>query len=225
VTALAFDTALGACSAAVAVGPEVRAARFERRARGHAERLMPMVETVLAEAGLGYPDLDQIAVTVGPGTFAGLRIGLATARALALAARLPIRGLTTLHALALAAAAGDARPVAVAIDARRDQVYGQVFARHAAPEGEPALWPAAAFAARLPAGPVLVVGSGARKVAAETARGDVDWTVEPLDPDAAILALEAERLGPPPATAPAPGPLYLRPPDARLPPDPRPWSV
>ena len=87
---LAIDTATAACSAALMVGDAIVARRFVAMARGHAESLIPMVEAVLAEAGAAYGDLDLIATTVGPGTFTGLRVGLAAARGLAVAGSLPV---------------------------------------------------------------------------------------------------------------------------------------
>jgi len=107
---LAFDTALGACSAAVWADGLVLARAFEPRSRGHAEALLPMIEAVLAEAGLRLDALDRLAVTVGPGSFAGTRVGLAAARGLALATGLPLVGVTTLEAVAfdLPAPAGSA---------------------------------------------------------------------------------------------------------------------
>ncbi|MCH7931874.1 MAG: tRNA (adenosine(37)-N6)-threonylcarbamoyltransferase complex dimerization subunit type 1 TsaB, partial [Proteobacteria bacterium] len=91
---LALDTATAACSVALWSDGTVLAQRFATMARGHAEALMPMVEAVMAEAGLAFADLDLVATTVGPGTFTGLRVGLAAARGLALAGGLPIVGVT-----------------------------------------------------------------------------------------------------------------------------------
>ena len=96
---LALDTATAACSVALWRDGAVLARRFEAMLRGQSEALMPMVGAVLAEAGCGFKDLDAIAVTVGPGAFTGLRIGLAAARGMALAAELPLIGVTTLEAV------------------------------------------------------------------------------------------------------------------------------
>jgi len=221
---LAFDTALGACSAALFEDGVIRARRFERRARGHAEALLPMVEAVRTEAGIAYSDLDLLAVTVGPGTFAGLRIGLAAARGLALAVGLPLMGLTTLEAIA--AAAGEtagADTLLAAIDARRAEIYAQAFAADLSPLAPPGVLTPAAALALLPRGRGLVVGSGARRIrdAVEGTPAGLVFRDEPAEPDAAVIAsLAAERAarrGLPPAGAEPPSPLYLRPPDARLP--------
>ncbi|MBI1179081.1 MAG: tRNA (adenosine(37)-N6)-threonylcarbamoyltransferase complex dimerization subunit type 1 TsaB, partial [Alphaproteobacteria bacterium] len=126
---LAFDTALGAGSVAVVADGSCLARRDEPRPRALAERLLPMIEETLAEAGLGYGDLDLIAVTVGPGTFAGLRIGVAAARGLSLATGVPAAGVTSLEALAFAALPdlGEGETVVAAVDGRRGQLYRQAF--------------------------------------------------------------------------------------------------
>lgn len=213
---LALDTAAAACSAAVWADGVVVAARRERRERGHAEVLMPMVEATMAAAGLGYRALDAIAVTRGPGTFTGLRIGLAAARGLALAARRPLVGLTTLEVLAAGVPeALRERTVVAAMEARRGEVYAQAFSPLLTPLGAAAAVAPEALVGCLPAGPLVIAGDGAQRLAALLgARA----TVAPGDglPDAAVAArLAATRPLPPPGT-PVP-PLYLRPPDARLP--------
>ncbi len=97
---LALDTATSACSAALWHDGRVCARRLVRMERGQSEALMPMVLDVLAEAGCGFSQLDLLAVTVGPGAFTGLRIGLAAARGMALASGIPCLGVTTLEAVA-----------------------------------------------------------------------------------------------------------------------------
>ena len=96
--------------------------------RGHAEALMPLIARVLARSNLDFSALDRVAVTTGPGSFTGLRVGIAAARGIALAAGKPAIGLSTLAAFAAPLiAADDTLPVVVAIDARHDHVYLQVF--------------------------------------------------------------------------------------------------
>ncbi|MGL3105770.1 tRNA (adenosine(37)-N6)-threonylcarbamoyltransferase complex dimerization subunit type 1 TsaB [Bradyrhizobium sp. BR 1432] len=128
---LAIDTALDACSAAVldTETAELRAQESLPMKRGHAEALMPLIARVMQSAELGFTALDRIAVTVGPGSFTGLRVGISAARGLALAAKRPAVGLTTLSAYA-AAIVGQSRsaPVMSAIDARHDHVYFQIVA-------------------------------------------------------------------------------------------------
>lgn len=99
---LAIDTSLDACSVALARGDEVLASRIEAMQRGQAERLAPMAREVMAEANAAFADIDRIAVTTGPGSFTGVRVGLSFARALALALGKPCIGVSSLEALALA---------------------------------------------------------------------------------------------------------------------------
>src|SRR5438552_111182 len=114
---LAIDTALAACSAAVFdTDTGVIAGESLPMARGHAEALIPMVARVMAAASIGFDAIDRFAVTVGPGSFTGLRVGVSAARGLALAARKPAVGVTTLTAYAAPLlAANDSVPVLVAI--------------------------------------------------------------------------------------------------------------
>src|SRR6266403_490713 len=120
---LGLDTCLSSCSVAVLDGERVVASAREVMARGHQERLAPMARSVMAEAGLAFDRLERIAVTVGPGSFTGLRVGIAFAKGLALALDLPAVGIGTLEALA-AETEGLVFP---AIDARRGQLYLQAF--------------------------------------------------------------------------------------------------
>ena len=127
---LAIDTALEACSAAVLDTERagIVARESQPMVRGHAEALMPLIARVMERAGVSFAELDRIAVTIGPGSFTGLRVGIAAARGIALAAGKPAVGLTTLAAFAAPfIAADDTLPVVAAIDARHDHVYLQVF--------------------------------------------------------------------------------------------------
>jgi tRNA threonylcarbamoyladenosine biosynthesis protein TsaB len=126
---LAIDTALDACAAAVL---DTEAGHLIAREslpmkRGHAEALMPLVGRVIAQSGVAFAELDRIAVTTGPGSFTGLRVGLSAARGIALAANKPVVGVTTLTAYAAPIVSQNGEhPVVAAIDARHDQVYLQV---------------------------------------------------------------------------------------------------
>src|SRR5450631_1579680 len=126
---LAIDTALDACAAAVLDIDAGRLIARESQAmkRGHAEALMPLIARVIKTAGVAFAALDRIAVTTGPGSFTGLRVGLSAARGIALAANKPVVGLTTLTAYAapVVSESGE-HPVISAIDARHDHVYFQV---------------------------------------------------------------------------------------------------
>ena len=137
---LGFDTSTAASSAAVLRGDELveatpLAARLAERP-AHAAELMPAIHEVMERAGVGFRDLDAIAVGVGPGTFTGLRIGVATARALAKANDLPLRGVSSLAALAAGMPAGPRLPL---IDAKRGEVYAALF------DGDAERWPPSAL--------------------------------------------------------------------------------
>ena len=122
---LACDTTQSACSVAVKIGAAEARQNMLEMARGHAEALMPLMQDFMAAEGLAMADLTHLAVTVGPGTFTGTRVGLSAMRGLALALNLPLVGIGSLQAMALASDAP--RPRLVAIDARRDSFYCQAF--------------------------------------------------------------------------------------------------
>ena len=148
---LAFDTCLDAVSVAVAraeaAGVRVLEERCERPRAGHAERLLPMLLEALARHNLGFAEIGRIAVTRGPGSFTGVRTGIATARALALAIGCPAVGVGLLAVIASQAraqlgAASAERPLAVALEARAGMVYFQLFAGTRAGHEPPLLLPA-----------------------------------------------------------------------------------
>jgi tRNA threonylcarbamoyl adenosine modification protein YeaZ len=121
---LVFDTSAAHCAAALLCGDDLVALRVEDMARGQGERIMGLLEEVLAGAGLGWRDLSALGVGTGPGNFTGIRISVSAARGLALGLGVPAIGVTTLEALAH----GMPRPVEVALPAPRDRVYRQRFA-------------------------------------------------------------------------------------------------
>jgi tRNA threonylcarbamoyladenosine biosynthesis protein TsaB len=146
-TVLAFDTATRATT--VALCPADGGRRFELRddppagARpGHASQLLPMVAGVMEEAATGWAEIDRIAVGVGPGTFTGLRIGIATARALAVARSVPLVGVSTLESLAVGTVSSDAPAtrdvgaVVAVLDARRSEVFAAAWRRGSEGLGE-----------------------------------------------------------------------------------------
>ena len=115
---LGFDTSAAHCAAALLCGDRLVATRAEAMGRGQAERLMPLMEEMLAEAGIGWRDLSRLGVGVGPGNFTGIRIGVSAARGLALALDIPAVGVSGFDAIRQSGAAG-----VPAVPAPRDQVY------------------------------------------------------------------------------------------------------
>jgi tRNA threonylcarbamoyl adenosine modification protein YeaZ len=211
---LAIDTALEACSVGVVAGNlRLPVLASEIIGRGHAERLLGMVEAAMAEAGLAFDRLQRIAVTVGPGSFTGVRVGIAAARGFALVTGCPVVGVGTLAVLAeKARALAGARPVLAGLDARRGEVYAQAFDAAGAPLWEPEVGPAALFAGRVPPD-MLLSGAGAVLIAAELG-GDAGARIVHRDAAPDIAALCRLGLRATPQSAP-PRPLYLRPPDAK----------
>lgn len=218
---LAFDTCFSACSvAATWRTPDgvAGAYRFERLVRGHAERLTPMIGEVMAEAPFGFPQIERIVVTTGPGTFTGQRVGIAAARALALATGAPVGTLSSLAVMAYTAAAEipaeiAGRVLAVAVDARRDEIYFQCFAGpDLAPLDEPQLTTPASAVRLLGGREAVAVGSGAELLSA-AAQGlgiAVEARLPALEPNVRSIPVNVVATG-----SGLPRPLYLRPPDAK----------
>ena len=202
---LAIDTAGVDCAAAVfdsATG-KILGRVSETIGRGHAERLMTMIDEALAEAKLSLTDIERIGVTVGPGSFTGIRVGVASARGLALALGVECVGVSTLEVLAQTAAEPD-KSVLAAINAHRDEVYAQAFAG-GEPEEEPLLLELDDYLARAAAPDTVLVGSASALVADREAETAPDhYPIEIV----ARLASLAKAQG-------KPKPLYLRGPDAK----------
>jgi len=136
---LAIDTAAPRLQLAVLRADGSVDVSIDDLAQGHAELLFPRIATLLERNRLAYRDLTRIAVTTGPGSFTGLRIGLSAARGLGLALEIPVIGVPSLLALSLAGRPG--LPLAIVVDARRDQAYSQMFLAPGVPTGHPALLP------------------------------------------------------------------------------------
>jgi tRNA threonylcarbamoyladenosine biosynthesis protein TsaB len=214
---LAIDTALAACSAAIldtSQGGIVASASLPMT-RGHAEALIPLLGRVTVEARMMFRNFDRVVVTTGPGSFTGLRVGIAAARGIALAIGKPAVGLSTLSAYAAPYLADDdTAPVIVAIDARHQHVYLEVFG----PGGRTIVTPRLAplrEAARAAAGtPARIIGSAAQAVA--DALAPTDATPILVDPRGAPDIDWVARMGAalPEGQSP-PKPQYLRAPDAQ----------
>jgi len=214
---LAIDTALAACSAAVfdTQNGGIIASESLPMIRGHAEALMPLIRRIMDEAGTAFRDLDRVVVTTGPGSFTGLRVGIAAARGIALAINKPAVGLSTLSAYAAPYLADDDNaPVVVAIDARHSHVYLQVFAAGGRTVTGPRLAPLSEAVRAAAAAPARIVGSAAQLVADGLAVTDAT----PLHvnaagaPDIDWVARMGAAL---PEGQSSPKPQYLRAPDAQ----------
>jgi tRNA threonylcarbamoyladenosine biosynthesis protein TsaB len=213
---LAFDTAMGAGSAIVDQDGATLALRVEANSRALAEQLVPMVEATLDAAGHSYLSVDRIGVTLGPGTFTGMRIGIAAARAMALASDKPLVGVSTLEVIARQAA--DDYPTAPCItacfDARRGEVYLQSFDQvegRLLAASDPSVLLVGEAQAQLSDTPGVVVGTGSHLMAPIEhlqCLGGYDR----IDPHTLARIV---RTRPEPAEMPLP--LYLRAPDAKLP--------
>ena len=214
---LAIDTALNACSACVlsSDAPEPLARETLELERGHAEMLLPLVDRVVSQTDGEFSSLGRVAVTIGPGSYTGLRVGIAAARAIGLATGAPVVGVTTLSALIAAFVSSDKqRLLAAAIDARHGQVYFQLVAPGGRTVIAPSLIGIREAVRLIGSGPVTVIGSGAAAVVVEALAVGIDALAPPVPaaPDIAWVA----RLGlaADPAQA-LPKPLYLRGPDAK----------
>jgi tRNA threonylcarbamoyladenosine biosynthesis protein TsaB len=219
VSVLAFDTAGNGCSAAVLRDGKIAARRFAAMARGQSEQLLPMIETVLGEAGLVIGALDLIAVTVGPGAFTGLRIGIAAARGLALASGVPALGITSFAAVAaqVPRAARAGRALVVALDSRRAELYLQAFDADGVPLGDGALVAPADLADWVPSGSLLLAGDAAPTLAAALAGRHPEIAAGSGIADAADMARLAAVAWQPGLRPASPRPLYLRAPDTTAP--------
>jgi tRNA threonylcarbamoyladenosine biosynthesis protein TsaB len=167
VRVLAIDTALEACSAAILDTDRAGAmtSRSLAMTRGHAEALMPLIAAVMSEAHMEFDDLDRVAVTVGPGSFTGLRVGVAAARGIALATGKPAVGLTTLAALAAPFfAADEGEAILAVINARHDRVYMQLFGRGGRNLVAPQLASTRTAIGAATAGPTRIVGNAAKLI-------------------------------------------------------------
>ncbi|MBD3663970.1 tRNA (adenosine(37)-N6)-threonylcarbamoyltransferase complex dimerization subunit type 1 TsaB [Sulfitobacter aestuariivivens] len=203
---LGFSTSGPYCGAALYADGDVIAGLHEELAKGQAERLMPMIEEVLADAGASYADLDAIGVGAGPGNFTGIRIAVSAARGLALGLGIPAVGVSMLEALAL----GHSGPALTSIAAGRDQLYLQRFAPGAA--RGPELVPFDAIEGwHLP--DLTCIGNRAADIAA---RLEVADGPAPFYPASAVARIAASRWQDDP---PRPAPIYLRPADAAPPRD------
>ena len=223
---LAIDTALDACAAAVldTEAAKIIAQESQAMKRGHAEALMPLIARVMKASTIAFTSLDRIAVTKGPGSFTGLRVGLSAARGIALAAGKPVVGLTTLTAYAAPFVGENSEhPIISAIDARHDHVYFQVVSGDGGSLIKPKVAPISEALEAARFGAPHLVGNAA-KILAERWPSDAPSPfrvdAQPA-PDIGWVAWLGAAVTP--ETAPA-SPYYLRAPDAKPPKNPLPQA-
>jgi tRNA threonylcarbamoyl adenosine modification protein YeaZ len=214
---LAIDTSCAAASVAVVESGRLEPVAVESRpmARGHAEAVAPMVEEAMSRVEGGIASIDRIAVTIGPGSFTGIRVGLALARAMGLALGAPVVGVSTLASFA-APLLSEPRPgvIAAAIDARHGSVYFQLFEPSGRPLGPPRCDSLRECVRGIGAGPALLAGDAAALLAREAHRSGLPYDLRGAAEAPDIVAVARMGLALDPATNP-PRPLYIKPPDAR----------
>lgn len=205
---LALDTASAFCAAALVDNGDMLAQRSENIGRGHAEYLMDYIATIMKDGACDFAAINRIAVNIGPGSFTGVRVGVAAARGLTLALDKPAIGITAFEALAYEAQIlKPGQPVSVVLEAHRGALYCQHFTAGLTPASPPQIATAEEIAARLPQDAVLT-GSGAEKIIA-LRPGPVTGT----RPTAEIATYARLAMQKQPGTPP--NPLYMRAPDAK----------
>ncbi|MBV8091584.1 MAG: tRNA (adenosine(37)-N6)-threonylcarbamoyltransferase complex dimerization subunit type 1 TsaB [Alphaproteobacteria bacterium] len=222
---LALDATGLACSAVVAAGATLLAQDRLATLYGQAEHLLPMIDMVMRRAGLPPSALELVGVTVGPGSFTGIRVALSAAHGIALATRARLTGVTSFEAVAAELASpvrNGGSYVLIALESRREELYVQLFDRVGVPLFEPRAMLAGLLSATLDrwigAAPVSVAGDAAGRAASALATRDGTTTVlENSAPDAVGVLRVALRCWRADEWAGKPVPLYLRPPDVTLP--------
>ncbi len=215
---LACDTTQQACSVALMDAENCLYEKTEEMARGQAERLMPMIAEAMRAAKITPAHLSSLAVTIGPGTFTGVRLGLSAMRGMALALDLPLMGVNTLHAMAKAVTGTNPnmQDILVVVDARRDAFYVQKFT----PDGDGITPPQnLSMAEILPLlSPYMILVGTGKEVVKAAARAHMNTVLEVASvPDYPQARYVADCALLQPISDIMPTPLYLRPADATLP--------
>jgi tRNA threonylcarbamoyladenosine biosynthesis protein TsaB len=221
---LALDSAGSACSVAVGLDEKVIAEECIDTMHGQAEALLPLVDRTMRDAGQEPAALDLVVATVGPGSFTGIRAGLAAARGIALATGARLLGVTSFEAVAVLAtrsACREARFLLVALESRREDLYVQFFDTFGDALREPAaivpVLLCETVAATIGANPLLIAGDAAQRAAAALAQRRDTSVLEDSAPGAVGTLRAGVRLLRLGNATDAPRPLYLRPADVTLP--------
>ncbi len=218
---LALDTSGSACSAALSHKGKVVAHRQERMLQGHAQALVPMLRAIMREAGVKFEGLGAIAVTRGPGSFTGVRLGLATARGLGVATGRPVIGVSSLAVLAAQATPEEreGRDVLCAIDSKRRDIYVQQFDPSQNPRGPARAVDPTDLAAETIDLPLLLIGSAASSLQSylKDRRWNTVLSEAPTEIDVTVLAALAATLPSSAARDWPPEPIYLRVPSVTMP--------
>lgn len=221
---LALDSAGSGCSVVVAAGETVLAAEWCPTPRGQAESLLPMIDAAMRKSRLSASALDIVAATIGPGSFTGIRIGLAAVRGIALATGARSVGVTGFEAVAAGLAsqahARRARFLLVALESRREDIYIQLFDHAYRPLGDPTAAMPAVLAESLSgligAAPLVVAGDAAQRAADMLLPRSSTIVIDRSAPDAAGVLRGVLRLARTGESLVKPLPLYLRPPDVTV---------
>ena len=217
---LAFDTTTSSCSIAILQNDSILGQVQGIADRGHAEALLPLIEQVLFEAKLRYQDLDLLAVTVGPGAFTGIRIGLATARSLALATKLPLIGITNFDALvgAIHKSKIAGHNVIVILETKRSDFYVCIYDDNLHVLTEPKVINGTELETLLPKGRILAVGDGVDRALPFIKSGVADITMPNSEThvDPVIVAKLAADIFAGGVPDEKPVPFYLKPPNVNV---------
>lgn len=213
---LAIDTSCGACSVAVYDGEarDIVASESRQMSRGHAEALAPMVQRVMGEVEGGFPTIGRIVVCTGPGSFTGIRVGLAMARAMALTLEVPVIGVSTLVAFAAPLLeTPQSGVIGSVVDARHGHVYFQLFESGGRPMFPPRVTSLRDAVRAIGGGPARLAGDAAGLVAEEALRSGVEFDASQAVASPDILSIARIGLVADPDSWPA-RPLYVKAPDA-----------
>ena len=218
---LAFDTVTSSCAVTVWQNHQILAMEQKFIVRGHAEVLVPLIELALDAANLSYQDLNLLAVTTGPGAFTGIRIGLATARGLALACELPLIGITNFEALAHSIPISErvGRKILVILETKRSDFYICLYDESLSVLVEPKTIGGVELGLLMQKGTLLLVGDAAERARPFLQSPDLQVIIsEPkMHVDPAIVAELADGIMKRGAVADKPLPFYLKPPDVNVP--------